>query len=280
MKTSLSSRSRRALLLSATALAWGLARPAFAQAGFDHRHATWDALLRQHVVVAPNGFSSGVRYAAFKAQQPALKAYTDSLSAVTMATYTGWSKPQQLAFLINAYNAFTVELILSKYPDLKSIKDLGSVFESPWKKKFFRLLGQERTLDDVEHGLIRAPGVFDDPRIHVAVVCASIGCPMLRNEAIVADKLDAQLDDAMQRFLSDRSRNRHDAASGNLAVSKIFDWYGKDFTQGHKGIDSLKTLFAKYADRLADNPAAQADIRAGRGKITFLDYDWALNDAR
>lgn len=273
-------RLRRTLLLASPALAWPWAGTASAQAGFDHRHAAWDALLRQQVVVAPNGYSSTVRYGAFKAQRAALQAYTASLSAVPMSAYTGWTKPQQLAFLINAYNAFTVELILTKYPDLASIKDLGSVFESPWKKKFFRLLGQERTLDEVEHGMIRAPGVFDDPRIHVAVVCASIGCPMLRNEAFVAEKLDAQLDDAMQRFLSDRSRNRHDAASGNLAVSKIFDWYGKDFTQGHKGIDSLRTLFAKYADRLADSPAAQADIRAGRGKITFLDYDWALNDAR
>lgn len=278
MKTSLSSRSRRALLLSAPALAWGLTRPTFAQAGFDHRHAAWDALLRQHVVVAPNGFSSAVRYGAFKAQQPALKAYTDSLSAVTMATYTGWSKPQRLAFLINAYNAFTVELILSKYPDLKSIKDLGSVFESPWKKKFFRLLGQERTLDDVEHGLIRAPGVFDDPRIHVAVVCASIGCPMLRNEAFVAERLDIQLDDAMRRFLSDRTRNRF--AGGKLEVSKIFDWYGEDFRLGHRGIASLPAFLARYADVLAEAPADRERVRAQKAELGFLDYDWKLNDAR
>ena len=138
----------------------------------------------------------------------------------------------------------------------------------------------ERSLDDLEHGLIRAPGVFDDPRIHVAVVCASIGCPMLRNDAFVADRLESQLDDAMRRFLSDRQRNRFDPASGTLAVSKIFDWYQKDFEQGHRGIDSLKTLIARHADRLADAPPAQAELRAGRYKLTHLDYDWALNDAR
>lgn len=251
-----------------------------AQAAFDHRHADWDAQIKQQVVVAASGVSSTVRYAGFKAQRAGLQAYLAQLSAVTPQDYAGWTKPQQLAFLVNAYNAFTIELVLSRYPDLKSIKDLGGVFESPWKKKFFRLLGSERSLDDLEHGLIRAPGAFDDPRIHVAVVCASIGCPMLRNEAFVADRLDAQFDDAMRRFLSDRQRNRFDAAGGTLAVSKIFDWYQKDFEKGHRGIDSLKALFARYADRLADAPAAQADLRAGRYKLTHLDYDWALNDAR
>jgi len=209
-----------------------------------------------------------------------LKAYLDTLSAVSAARYGGWSRPQQLAFLINAYNAFTVELILTRYPDLKSIKDLGSFVQSPWKKKFFPLLGQERSLDEVEHEMIRAPGVFDDPRIHVAVVCASIGCPMLRNEAFVAERLDAQLDDALRRFLSDRSRNRFDASSGTLSVSKIFDWYRKDFERGHKGYDSLQTLFARHAEVLTATAQAQAEVRAGRYKLAYLDYDWALNDAR
>jgi hypothetical protein len=263
-------------LLASLALAWAVP----AQAAFDHRHADWDAQLKQQVVVAASGVSSSVRYAGFKAQRGGLQATLATLSAVTAAEYAAWTKPQQLAFLVNAYNAFTIELILSRYPDLKSIKDLGGLFESPWKKKFFRLLGSERSLDDLEHGLIRAPGVFDDPRIHVAVVCASIGCPMLRNEAFVAERLDAQLDDAMRRFLSDRQRNRFDPANGTLAVSKIFDWYQKDFDQGHRGIASLKTLFARYADRLADAAAAQAELRAGRYKLTYLDYDWALNDAR
>lgn len=263
-------------LLATLALACALP----AQAAFDHRHADWDTQLKQQVVVAASGVSSTVRYAGFKAQRAGLQSYLAQLSAVTPQDYASWTKPQQLAFLVNAYNAYTVELILTRYPDLKSIKDLGGVFESPWKKKFFRLLGSERSLDELEHGLIRAPGVFDDPRIHVAVVCASIGCPMLRSEAFVADRLDAQFDDAMRRFLSDRQRNRFDAAAGTLAVSKIFDWYQKDFEQGHRGIDSLKTLFARYADRLADAPAAQAELRAGRYKLTHLDYDWALNDAR
>lgn len=251
-----------------------------ANAAFDLRHPAWDALLKQQVVVAPGGVASTVRYAALRADPKPLRSYLASVSAVTPQEYAGWTRNDRLAFLINAYNAFTIDLVLTRYPDLKSIKDLGSVFQSPWKRKFFTLLGEQRSLDDVEHGLIRAPGAFDDPRIHVAVVCASVGCPMLRDEAWVGERLGAQLDDAMRRFLSDRSRNRFDAASATMSVSKLFDWYRADFEHGHAGIDSLQSLFIRYAGVLGTTPAAQAEIRSGRFKIGFLDYDWSLNDTR
>jgi len=257
-----------------------LALYAIAGHAFDHSHAAWNTLLKQHVVVNAAGTASTVRYAALKQNHRALRAYLDSLSAVTPGEYRAWSRDQKLAFLINAYNAFTVELILTKYPNLDSIKDLGSFLSSPWKKSFFRLLGKAETLDGIEHGRIRAPGAFDDPRIHAAVVCASIGCPMLRNEAYVAPGLDAQLEDQMQRFLRDRSRNRFDAGTNTLAVSKIFDWYADDFTKGHRGFDSLKATFAHYADALTDTPEAAARLRDGRYEIETLDYDWRLNDAR
>ncbi|MBE0615969.1 MAG: DUF547 domain-containing protein [Burkholderiales bacterium] len=247
---------------------------------FDHNHAAWTALLKKHVVLLPGGNASQLRYAGVLAERKNLEAYLDSLSSVTEPEYRSWAKAQQLAFLINAYNAFTVELILGKYPDLASIKDLGSVFQSPWKRKFFTLLGSQRHLDDIEQGMIRAPGAFDEPRIHVALVCASIGCPMLRNEAYTAERLDAQLEDGMRRFFSDRTRNRYDAASNTLRASKLFDWYGKDFGQGHAGFASLAATFAKYAERLADTPEAQARIRSGDYRLEFLDYDWTLNDAR
>jgi len=280
MTDSVVSRTRPALVAALLGALLVALWPPSANAAFDHWHSGWDALLRQHVVVASGGVASTVRYAQLKNQRDALQGYLAGVSAVSPQEYGGWSRPQQLAFLVNAYNAFTVELILTRYPDLKSIKDLGSWFESPWKKKFFRLLGEERSLDDLEHGLIRASGVFDDPRIHVAVVCASVGCPMLRDEAFVADRLDAQFDDALRRFLSDRSRNRFDAASSTLAVSKIFDWYRKDFEQGVRGYDSLQTFFALQAEALGSTPQARADLRAGRYKIVYLDYDWSLNDAR
>lgn len=248
-----------------------------AGAAFDHSHAQWDALVKKHVAWLPSGYASRVDYKGFQADHQALKGYLDNLSAVSQSEYDGWARPEKLAFLINAYNAFTVELILTGYPNLKSIKELGSIITSPWKKRFFTLLGRQRHLDDIEHGMIRAPGAFDEPRIHMAANCASIGCPALRNEAYVAGKLDAQLEDSVARFLSDRTRNRYDKQTGKLEVSRIFDWYGKDFSAR---AGSVEAWLAKYADRLADDPGQRQRIRDKKVKLGYLEYDWALNDRR
>lgn len=246
--------------------------------GFDHGHASWTSLLRQHVRLVRSGQATQVAYAGFKADRAALKAYLDSLSAVTRAAFAGWPKAERQAFLINAYNAFTVELILTRYPDLKSIKDLGSLLSSPWKPKWLTLLGNQVSLDDIEHAMLRKRGDYDDPRVHFAVNCASIGCPALREEAFVAARLDAQMDEQTVRFMSDRTRNRWNAQRGRLELSKIFDWYGEDFRLGHRGIGSLTAFAARYADQLTDAPADRERIRAGDVDIAFTDYDWALND--
>jgi len=268
-------RRRHILLWAASACSL----PALAQtAAFDHSHAAWTALLKKHVVLLDGGKASQVRYAGMAADRAPLKAYLAQLSAVTPAAVDAFSKPQQMAFLINAYNAFTVELILTRYPKLDSIRDLGSLLTKPWSIKNVPLLGSTLTLDNIEHDNLRTKGRFDDPRIHFAVNCASIGCPMLRKEAFVAERLEMQLDEQTQRFLSDRSRNRY--ADGKLEVSKIFDWYGGDFKLGHKGITSLPAFFARHAALLADAPADRERIKAQGLAISFLDYDWKLNDAR
>jgi uncharacterized protein DUF547 len=251
-----------------------IAAPA-ALGAFDQQHGSWDTLLKTHVVWIENGVASRVDYTAFQKDRAELKRYLQTLSAVSQSEFDGWTKAQQLAFLIDAYNAFTVELILTEYPRYKSIRAYGALLRSPWKKRFFTLLGAERSLDDVEHGLIRAPGVYDDPRIHMAVVCASVGCPALRNEAYVADRLDAQLADGVTRFLSDRSRNRYNSKDGVLEVSSIFDWYGKDFAARY---GSVLQFLAKYSDRLADAPADRERIRRAESSLRYLDYDWDLND--
>jgi hypothetical protein len=250
-----------------------------AATAFDQSHSPWSTLLRRHVQLAPDGHASRVDYRGFSSDAGALNAYLDTLSSVPEAEYRSWTKNQRLAFLINAYNAFTIKLVLTRYPDLKSIKDLGSLLSSPWKRKFFSLLGTARSLDDVEHGLIRAPGSFDEPRIHFAVNCASIGCPLLQPEAFVAERLEAQLEDSTRRFLADRSRNRYDAATGRLQVSRIFDWYGADFEKGWRGIKSMLQFFATHADLLADSPSARERVRQGQGPVHFLEYDWNLNDS-
>ncbi len=248
-----------------------------AACAFDQTHGAWDELLKRAVVVAPNGTSSRVDYAVLKRDDRALNAYLGELSAITMDEFQSWSPDHRLAFLINAYNAYTVKLVLTRYPGVKTIKDLGSILQSPWKKEFFTLLGAPRSLDGIEHGLIRVPGVFDEPRIHFALNCASIGCPMLRDEAYAAPRLEGQLDSATRRFLSDRSRNRYDVQSGTLEISAIFDWYKGDFGKD-RGVTSVRQFVARYADAVADNAAAQAVIRREKTPLRFLDYDWALND--
>ncbi len=268
--------ARRHLLAGSALLV--MAPGAWAQSAFDHSHAAFTALLKKHVLLLDGGKASQLRYAGMATDAAALKAYTDSLSAVSSAAFAGFSKAQQMAFLINAYNAFTIELILTRYPKLASIRDLGSLLSNPWKPKFIKLLGTEMSLDNIEHDTLRAKGRFDDPRIHFAVNCASIGCPMLREEAFVADRLEAQLEEQTLRFMSDRSRNRY--ADGKLQLSKIFDWYGIDFKSGYKGINSLPAFAARYANQLADTPADRERIKAGGLDIGFLDYDWKLNDAR
>lgn len=251
-----------------------------AGADFDHTYGGLAGLLERHVEWTADGGTSVVDYAGFKADEPALDSVLARFSAVSPDQFAGFGRDQKLAFLINTYNAFTVKFILTAWPDIRSIKDLGSFFSSPWKKSFFSLLGQPRTLDWIEHERIREPGAFDEPRIHFVVNCASIGCPALRPEPMLAGRLDAQFDDSVHRFLGDRSRNRFDAGSNTLEVSRIFDWYGDDFEKGHQGIRTLRDFFAAHAQRLADDPQAQARIRAGRYELDFLDYDWSLNKAR
>lgn len=244
--------------------------------GFDH--SGWTELLKAHVRVLQDGQVTQVDYAGFQRDEKALDNYLRSLSAVTREQFDGWPTDEQLAFLINAYNSWTVELILTKYPDLKSIKDLGSFFQSPWKKTFIPLLGEQRSLDDIEHRLIRGSGRYNDPRIHFAVNCASIGCPALRAEAYLGTVLQRQLVEATSLFLMDRSRNRLDGKI--LRVSLIFKWYRQDFEKGWQSIHSLEQFFADHAEDLGMTAKEGKEVLAGKIKIEFMDYNWRLNSVR
>ncbi len=251
-----------------------------AQVPFDHQHQAWSTLLKKHVVLIDGGKASQMRYAGMQQDRAQLEAYLGSLSKVSEKEFTGWSKPRQLAFLINAYNAFMTEKILTRYPDIKSVWDFGKIFGNPFKDRFFTLFGREFSLDMIEHDTIRAKGVYGDPRIHFAVNCASVGCPMLREEAYVAERLDGQLEEQTRRFLSDRTRNRFSSDGNVLEISEIFKWYSVDFTGGLKGIVSREQFFAGYAELLADSPGHRKIIREQKTELRFLDYDWRLNDAK
>lgn len=246
-------------------------------AAFDQQHAAWTSLLSQQVQWNAAGTATTVDYDGMLRNREQLKAYLTELSAVTRAEFDSWPQAQRRAFLINAYNALTVELILTRYPKLKSIRDLGSLFSSPWKQRFFTLFGEEQSLDGIEHGLLRGAADFDDPRIHFAVNCASIGCPALRPEAYVAAALDAQLEDQTRRFFSDRTRNRFDPATGTLYLSSILDWYAEDFERPFRGGASVGAFVARFAEPLGIDAATAQHLVAGDIEIEFLDYDWSLN---
>jgi hypothetical protein len=230
---------------------------------FDHGHRAWGSLLERHVVVLEGGKASRADYAGIARQREDLERYLDVVSSTSRSEFDGWARPEQMAFLINAYNAFMVEKILQRYPEIRSVWDFGKLFGNPFKDEFFSLLGRKASLDWIEHDMLRKN--YREPRIHYALNCASIGCPMLRPEPYVATRLEAQLEDQARRFLADASRNRY--REGRLEVSKIFDWYKEDF-------EPRDAYFARYAALLG---ADAGSVRAAR--ITFLDYDWALNDS-
>lgn len=243
------------------------ASSAFAQL-FDYSHRAWNDLLQKHLVVLEGGKASRMDYAGMAADREELAAYLGRVSAVKDEDFGRWTRPQRMAFLINAYNAFTVEKVLTRYPDLGSIRDFGKLLGDPFKDRFFKLFGKPCSLDILEHDLLER---YDEPRVHYALNCASVGCPMLREEAYVGYRLERQLEEQAVRFLLDRSRNRF--VDGRLEVSKLFDWYKDDFKP-------LKGYFARYARLLTDDPAAQQQIIEGKAPLSFLEYDWALNDAR
>jgi len=221
----------------------------FPVAGFSFDHEAWNQLLRRNVVVLEGGKASQVRYDAMAKERAALQGYLAGLSRVGEPEFDAWPKAEQMAFLINAYNAFMVEKVLTRYPDIGSIWDFGKLFGNPFKDEFFTLLGRRASLDFIEHGVLRKR--YREPRIHFAVNCASVGCPMLREEAYAAARL----------------RNRY--AGGRLEVSKIFDWYKEDF-------EPREAYFARYAAALG---APSGRMPTGRS-LLFLDYDWSLNAYR
>ena len=218
-------------------------------------HGLYGELLQKYVV------KGEVDYQGFKIEEAKLDQYLNILEKTETKKL---SPNEQFAYYINAYNAWTIKLILSAYPGLKSIRELGNVIKSPWKKKIARIDGDVITLDNIEHDILRPR--FKDPRIHFAVNCASKSCPPLRSEPYEADVLDKQLREMTELFINNPERNR---LEGNtLYVSRIFKWYAEDFN------DDILEFFVKYArGELMDA------LRKHRKeiKVKYLEYDWSLN---
>lgn len=255
-----------------------LACLAFASGAAAFDHGDWDHLLERFVSPTKKGNSTAIDYAGIEAQRGKLRDYLGQLSDVEPEVFSDWPESERLAFLTNAYNAWTVELILDEYPDIESIKDIGGWFGSPWKQAIAPLLGKTRTLDEIEHDMIRGSGEFDEPRIHFALNCASIGCPALRSEAYIADELEAQLEAQTVQFLSDRSRNGW--RGDELYLSPLFKWYREDFETGWRDAQTLPSFLARYAEALALSKDQKQALLEGKVTISYTDYDWRLNDSR
>lgn len=241
----------------------------------DFDHSQWQGLLQDNVVELREGRATQVNYDGMLERRSQLRSYLDSIAAVKKPEFEAWDRPEQLAFLINAYNAWTVEFILTQYPDLESIKDLGSFFSSPWSKDIVSLFGEQVSLDDIEHEMIRGWGRYNEPRIHFAVNCAAIGCPALAAEAFTANNLEELLDKNTRRFMSDNQRNYF--SSGRFYLSKIFDWYEEDFEKGWNGYNSLAEFVADYQQELELSSEAQSALSDNRFRVRYTTYDWGLN---
>lgn len=244
------------LILAIAAVSCSGGNESFAGSPKAPDHSPWSDLLAKYV--EDGGL---VNYQGFINDKEELESYLETLSS--NAPGDSWTENEKLAYWINAYNAFTVKLIVDNYP-LESIKDLNPTISVPtvnsiWSKEWFQIGGQDFSLDRIEHKILRKE--FEEPRIHFAVNCASISCPVLRAEAYTADEVDRQLDEQTRIFLNDPSRNT--ITEKRVEVSKIFSWFGGDFKKGQ----SLVEFIDQYT---------KVDI-AENAKVRFMKYDWNLN---
>lgn len=241
-------------------------------------HEMWNDLLSEHVTPIRSGVATEVNYAGFYKDRELLGRYLKKLAQVERVEFDVWDADIRLAFLINAYNAWTVEYILTAWPGIGSIKELGSLFRSPWRVDFIPLLGEELSLDEIEHGMIREKGDYNEPLIHFAVNCASIGCPALRSEAFVPERLKVQLKEQATLFLQDRTRNY--AKGKTLYLSPIFKWYRDDFEMGWQGIERIEDFLLAYAPALHLDDEQRALLKGSDMKIKYTKYNWDLNIKR
>lgn len=221
-------------------------------------HKTWDGLLKRHA--KPDG---KVDYKGFAKDEPLLNQYLTLISQ-NHPNDANWSEAQQLAYWINAYNAFTVKLILDNYP-IKSIKDITKgpsipFINSPWDIKFIEIENQTYDLNNIEHGILRQH--FNEPRIHFAINCASVGCPRLLNEAYKAETLESQLQKMTIEFINGKGIT--EIRDDYIQISLIFSWFGSDFKKETTLIEFLN----KYSHTKINENV----------NVDFFSYDWHLNE--
>ena len=210
-----------------------------------------DPILKKHVV------DGRVDYRALVADPQPLADYLTQAGQIPESEFKAWGEKRQLAFLINLYNASTLQLVVDHYP-VKSIKKIKRGFKGPWDQPVVPLFGKTITLNTLEHKIIRT--TYKEPRAHMALVCAAKGCPILRSEAYTAERLDEQLDDQSRRYLETPAGLVIDRKKGTASISAIFKWYGDDF-------QSVPAFVEKQSGKNMDGL-----------KLRYLKYDWSLNE--
>jgi len=252
---------------------------------FDQNHTIFNKLLQENVKDAKvkyQGFIDSVEFVN----------YLKTLNNISPDDFNTWTDSQKIAFWINSYNAFTIKAIIDHYPIQRSFTLVGifyapknSILQIPgvWKKLQFQAVGQNVTLDHIEHGILRKE--FNEPRIHAAINCASISCPDLRNEAYIADKIDKQLDDSSKNFVNSKTKGvLIDKNESKIKVSKIFKWFGDDFFSNyHKQEFNDKSdkqngtlgFIYKYI-----NDDEKIFLLNSNYKLKYMSYDWSLNEAK
>lgn len=255
-------------------------------AQFDHSHAAWDSLLQEYVK------EGWVDYSGLLQDRARLDAYLRTMAEVSQAEYDTWSDEQIIAFWVNAYNAFAVQLVLDHYPikasflkrfvfPSNSIWHIDNVWEGP-KQTF---VGRQLSLDGIEKGILLTE--YDEPRIHFVVNCASVGCPHLLDEAYTAEKLEAQMTQQTRFFLKSETHGlRMEPARNRLYLSSLFDWYIGDYrpSPDYGPVPQVATKGANepviaFIAQFIEDEATRRQLIERDWSVRYLDYDWHLNDA-
>lgn len=227
-------------------------------------HAKWSQLLARYVDA-----HGDVNYGGWQKSPQDFLALDEYLEILSSAKLAGGTREELLAFWINAYNAVTVKGILREYPTDSIRNHTAKVFGyNIWKELLLPVDGRMYSLEQIEHDVLRKQ---DEPRIHFAIVCASVGCPKLRNEAYVASRLDEQLTANTKDFFTNRGKFQYDSQRRTIEISPILNWFAEDF--GANQADQLRKISPYLPDE-----ASRRLANSGQASVSFLDYDWSLND--
>jgi hypothetical protein len=229
-------------------------------------HQAWQNFLDRYLLTDDFGQTYFAYSKVSRGERGDLNSYIRMLEGIDPQSLNA---DEQKAYWFNLYNAVTVKVVLEAYP-VKSIRDIGGSFgglvkSGPWKTKVVRVNGEELSLDDIEHGIVRPK--YNDYRVHFAFNCASMGCPNLASTAYSGENIESLLVEAERSFINHQRGVRFQG--GRLIVSKIFDWYMTDFVQDES---QLPEFLARYAE-----PKLRAQLKGYEGRIRY-EYDWSLNE--